>query len=336
MEKVKIGVIGVGYLGSMHARMLARMDRVELVGVYDIVQSKAKAIADELNIRAFNSLDEILNSVEAVSVATPTTTHFEIAIEALNRNIHTFIEKPITAKISEAEQIIKVSIERNLKVQVGHIERFNPALLALKDYDLKPVFIETHRLAQFKPRGTDVAVILDLMIHDIDIILSLVKSDILEIRASGVGVVSDSLDIANARIQFNNGCVANITASRISRRKERKMRIFQKDAYISIDFLQGLAEVFRLVDEGDESVRPTVLLGQIESGKIKRKIVYEQPEVEEINQLEYELRLFIDSIIDDVTPPVTAMEAKLALDVAYRIIREIEKQQIMVREKLLI
>lgn len=339
MEKVAIGVIGVGYLGSIHAKILTKIPTANFVGVYDINEQRAKQIAKENNVKMFSTLDELLDEVKAVVIATPTTTHREIAIHCLKRGIHTFIEKPITDDIDGADEIIRIAREKNLKVQVGHVERFNPALLSLSNYNIRPVFIETHRLAQFKPRGIDVAVILDLMIHDIDIILNLVKSDIDEIRASGVAVISDSIDIANARIQFKNGCVANVTASRISRKNERKMRIFQKDAYISIDFLQGITEIFRLVDNGEnkdnaEDIKPTVLLGRIEESTKKRKIIYEQPEIKNINPIEEELIAFIDSIIHDKPTPVGAEEGKLSLEVAFKIIEEIERQQKIVKEKM--
>jgi len=334
MEKIDIGIIGVGYLGSIHARILSGIQSANFVGVYDINEERAKKIAGEIGVKSFQTLDQLLDNVKAVVIATPTTTHRDIALYCLNRGIHTFIEKPITDKIEGADEIIKLSREKNLKVQVGHVERFNPALLSLSGYNINPVFIETHRLAQFKPRGTDVAVILDLMIHDIDIILNLVKSQIYEIRASGVAVISDSIDIANARIQFENGCIANVTASRISRKNERKMRIFQKNAYISIDFLQGIAEIFRLVDEDDESVEPTYLLGSINEGAKRKKIVYEQPEVKNVNPIEMELTSFIDSILHDKPVIVDAEDGKRSLEVAFKIISEIEKQQKIVREKM--
>lgn len=336
MEKVDIGVIGVGYLGSIHARILSKISSANFVGVYDINEQRAKQVANETGVKSFATLDELLDNVKAVVIATPTTTHREIALYCLMRGIHTFIEKPITDDVAGADEIIKVAREKNLKVQVGHVERFNPALLSLADYKISPVFIETHRLAQFKPRGTDVAVILDLMIHDIDIILNLVKSEIEEIKASGVAVISDSIDIANARIQFKNGCVANVTASRISRKNERKMRIFQRDAYISINFLQGVAEIFRLIDEenSDENLKPTILLGKIEEGAKKRKIVYEQLEIKDVNPIEMELVAFIDAIAHDKPTPVSAEDGKLSLEVAFKIIEEVEKQQKIVKEKM--
>jgi predicted dehydrogenase len=265
--------------------------------------------------------------VEAVSVATTTKTHFDVGKTVLERGIPLLIEKPITESIEQARTLVALAEQRGVQLQVGHIERFNPAILALEPYHPAPMFIESHRLAQFNPRGADVAVVLDLMIHDIDLILSLVHSPVKRIDANGVAVVSDSVDIANARLQFENGCVANVTASRISQNKMRKMRMFQHDAYISVDFQQGLAEVFRLVDEGDPNLKPTLMLGQIERGTKQRLIVYEQPDIQEVNALEYELQTFVDSIRNGVQPPVTGRDGLQALEVAQEILHIIESQQ---------
>ncbi len=328
MERLKVGVIGVGHLGSLHAKMYAQIPSVELIGVADADPARAAKIAGAHGCRAFGSPGELLGAVQAVSVATPTSTHFEIAKLAVERGVHVFIEKPVTTTATEAAELIRLAKEGRVKVQVGHIERFNPALLAIEKYDLRPMFVESHRLAQFNPRGTDVAVVLDLMIHDIDIILSLVRSGVRKIEANGIAVVSDSIDIANARIQFENGCVANVTASRISQRKMRKMRLFQRDAYISVDFSEGMAEVFRLVDENDPSVHATMMLGAITQGTKKRKIVYEQPEVKEVNALKYELELFADAVQHGKEPVVTAEEGMHALTIANEIMECIRKQNI--------
>jgi len=329
-SRVKVGVVGVGHLGTLHAKMYDELDSAQLVGVYDIDPVRCESVAGDLHVRAFLKLGELIASAEAVSVATPTVTHHAIASSAIEGGLHAFIEKPITSTVGEAEELVRAADERKVKVQVGHIERFNPALLALEKYHLEPMFIESHRLAQFNPRGTDVAVVLDLMIHDIDIILSLVRSPVERIDASGVAVVSDSVDIANARVQFENGCVANVTASRISQRQMRKMRLFQRDAYISIDFSDGLAEVFRLVDATDQTANTTVMLGEIGEGKFKRKIVYEQPEVKEVNALKYELASFLRSIRDDGEPLVTARDGLRALQVADVIMEKIKDQSIRV------
>lgn len=327
-SKLAVSVIGAGHLGSLHARMLSQIPDADLVGVYDIDEAKASALAAELNTRTFRSVEEAVNASAAVSVATSTKAHFEIGSFVVEAGRHAFIEKPLTETIEQARKLVKLAESKKVKIQVGHIERFNPAILALEQYLLQPLFIESHRLAQFNPRGTDVAVVLDLMIHDIDLILSLVKSRVTRIDANGVAVVSDSADIANARLQFENGCVANVTASRISQNKMRKMRLFQKDAYISIDFAQGLAEVFRLVDENDPNVRSTMLLGKIEQGTRKRAIVYEQPEVKEVNALKHELQLFVQSIRGNSEPPVTGGDGLQALEVAAEIMKAIESQTV--------
>jgi predicted dehydrogenase len=274
---------------------------------------------------------ELLDSVKAVSVATPTLAHWPIARQAIESGVHLFIEKPITKTVAEAEELVSAAKRKGIKVQVGHIERFNPALLALEHYGLNPMFVESHRLAQFNPRGADVAVVLDLMIHDIDIILSLVGSPVEKIEANGMAVVSDEIDIANARLQFKNGCVANVTASRISQKKMRKMRLFQKDAYISVDFSEGSAEVFRIAGEDEPALSTTMMLGEIERGKLKRKIVYERPGVKEVNALRYELELFVDAVLLDRQPAVTAEEGLMALKIAHDIIEKIAEQKISFR-----
>lgn len=326
-DKLNVGVVGVGHLGSLHAKMFAEIPSANFVGMYDVNRDRSRSLAHEFHVIAFDSLDELLKHVQAVSIATPTSTHFAIARRAVSVGIHVFIEKPITKTPREAEKLISLAKRHRVKIQVGHIERFNSALLALEKYDLHPMFVESHRLAQFNPRGTDVAVVLDLMIHDIDIIVSLVKSPLKKIEANGIAVVSDSIDIANARIQFQNGCVANVTASRISQRKMRKMRLFQRDAYISIDFSEGVAEVFRLVDE-DARVANTVMLGKIEHGTQRRKIIYEQPEVKEINALKVELETFISAVQNNVEPMVTAHDGKQALEVAHAIMKKINRQKL--------
>jgi predicted dehydrogenase len=325
MNKIKVGVVGTGHLGNLHAKMYSQISTAELVGVYDADMEKARRVAAEHGTRAFDDLDHLLDVVQAVNIATTTTAHFDVGIKALERGIHTFIEKPITETIDQAKILVARAEEKNLALQVGHIERFNPAILALEQYKIRPLFIESHRLAQFNPRGSDVAVVLDLMIHDIDLILSLVRSPVVRVDANGVAVVSGSEDIANARLQFENGCVANVTASRISQNKMRKMRLFQNDAYISIDFSQGLAEVFHLVDEGDANVKPTMMLGKIDLGSRKRVIVYEQPEVKEVNALKYELELFLKSIMNGTEPPVTGRDGLQALEVAREILKKISE-----------
>lgn len=327
MKKIKIGVIGTGHLGSLHAKMYSEIETAEFVGVFDVNQEKQLEVAKKYGVTPFNSIEELLGAVDGVSIATVTTTHFEVAQQALKAGKHVLIEKPITSTLAEADTLILLARHHHLLIQVGHIERFNPAIISLESYKLAPMFIESHRLAQFNPRGTDVAVVLDLMIHDIDIILSLVNSPVKQIDANGVAVVSDTPDIANARLQFENGCVANVTASRISRNKMRKMRMFQSNAYIAIDFQQGSADVFRLGNEGEGSIWSTMLLGQIGEGKKKRSIIYEQPEIKKINALKYELESFISAIQHQTRPVVNGDDGRMALDVAQQIMHKIQVQK---------
>ncbi len=326
-RKLKIGVIGVGHLGSLHSKMYAEIDSAEFIGVYDMNAEKRNEIASKYKVRSFTTVEELLEQVDAVSIATVTTTHHAVAKQVLGAGKHVLIEKPITSTIAEADELIEIAKKNGVLIQVGHIERFNPAIISLESYQLKPMFIESHRLAQFNPRGTDVAVVLDLMIHDIDIILSLVNSPVKQIDANGVAVVSDTPDIANARLQFENGCVANVTSSRISRNKMRKMRMFQSNAYIAIDFQLGSADVFRLGKEGEGSIWSTMLLGQIGEGKNKRSIIYEQPEMKKINALKYELESFITSVQENRRPVVNGEDGRMALDVAQQIMNKIQIQK---------
>jgi len=328
MDKLRVGVVGVGKLGALHAKMFAQIPKAELVGIIDSDADRARDIASEFRTDVYSSLENLLRDVNVISIATPTTTHYQIAMQAVDAGVHLFIEKPITHTLAEGEMLVRCAKEKGITVQVGHIERFNPAILAVETYNLQPMFIESHRLAQFNPRGTDVAVVLDLMIHDIDIILSLVKSPVRMIEADGVAVVSDTVDIANARLKFENGCVANVTASRISQKKMRKMRLFQKDAYISIDFLDGKAEVFRLVDSDQASDRRTKLLGRIEDGSKHRNITYERPKVREVNPLRYELELFLDAVESRKPPVVSGDDGLRALHVAQQILETIERQSV--------
>jgi predicted dehydrogenase len=328
MSDLKVGVIGTGHLGRLHTRLFKEVKNCSLVGIYDKDLEKAKACGNELSVNIFEKMEDLLSSIDAVSIVATTSAHYELAKKSLESGKHVFIEKPITATIKEAEELVLLSDQKYLSLQVGHIERFNPALLSLEKYNLDPRFIETDRLAQFNPRGTDVAVVLDLMIHDIDIILSLVKSEVKKVYASGVAVVSGNIDIANARIEFENGAVANVTASRISQKKMRKMRIFQKDTYISLDFTTGLSEVYRLASIDEKLQEPFISFGEIGVGDKKKLVVYEQPELKEVNALQYELQLFVDSIINKQKPVVTAADGLKALKVAEIIISEINKSQI--------
>ena len=337
MKKVKVGVIGVGHLGKLHAKLYKDVSDAELVGVFDTDEKKCKAIADELNVKAFANLVQMFEAVEAVNIVTPTTTHYDIASQALSLNKHVFIEKPITKTEQEAEDLIQLARGKNRIIQVGHIERFNAAMLALADVPLEPLFIEAHRLASFNPRGTDVAVILDLMIHDLDLILYMVKSKPVKISASGVGVISTNIDIANARIEFENGCVANITASRLSAKKMRKMRIFQKNAYISMDFSEGFSEIFYIPGENQEPFRDGTLaisLGQLEEGANKRDIKYNRLERKNVNPLQMELAKFVECIKNEIEPAVTAKDGLEALKLANRVMKEVGNHQQIVEKNM--
>jgi predicted dehydrogenase len=330
MKQVKVGVIGTGHLGKLHASLYKDVPDAELIGIYDIDNKKCRNIAGELNIRAFDNLVQLFGAVEAVNIVTPTTTHYDIASQALELEKHVFIEKPITKSEQEADDLIRLARSKNKIIQVGHIERFNAALLALDDVKLEPLFIEAHRLASFNPRGTDVAVILDLMIHDLDLILHMVNSNPSKISASGVGVISSNIDIANARIEFENGCVANITASRLSAKKMRKMRIFQKNAYVSMDFSEGFSEIFYIPDQNQEPFHDGTLamsLGQLEEGANKREIKYNRLERKNINPLKMELCKFVESINNDLEPVVSAEDGLQALKLANRVLEEIDKHQ---------
>jgi predicted dehydrogenase len=325
MIMLKIGILGAGHLGKIHIKCIKEIPEFEIVGFYDPLDEIALKVEQEFNIKRFLSLDELLDAVNVVDIVTPTISHFDCASRALKKFRHVFLEKPIVTTLEEARELIKIAEEANVKVQVGHVERFNPAFLAALPYFNKPMFIETHRLAQFNPRGTDVPVILDLMIHDIDIILSVVKSNIKKISATGVAVVSDTPDIANARIEFDNGCVANLTASRISLKNMRKSRFFQRDAYISVDYLTKEMEVARIKDH-DPSQGPSLgFLIDLGAGKGSKQILFDKPAIQPTNAIKAELESFYNSIINDVTPSVTINDGYSALEVAHGIIDRINQ-----------
>jgi len=328
-EKIKIGVIGTGHLGRFHTKLLKGIDNCEFAGVFDVDTARANVIGNEFSVNIFSTLNEMFDAVDAVSVVTTTSAHYEIVKKSFNAGKHVIVEKPITTTICEAEELVKIAQEKQLVFQVGHIERFNPALLAVEKYNLQPMFVQTDRLAQFNPRGTDVAVVLDLMIHDIDIILSLIKSKVKEVHASGVAVASDKLDIANARIQFENGAVANVTASRISQKKMRKMRIFQKDAYFSLDFDSGVSEVFRLVPPQEITGHDFISFGELGVGEQKKVVLYQQPEHLKINALKHELQLFVNCVIENKRPVVSGEDGLRALKIAEMIIDKIEDSKIL-------
>lgn len=320
---LKIGVLGAGHLGKIHIKLLQQIDDYELVGFYDASQSAAKSASAEYQLKAFDSMEELIDAVDVVDIVTPTLSHYDCAVKAIRKSKHIFIEKPITNTVEEARKLIDLAQEANVKVQVGHVERFNPAFTATLPFIKHPMFIETHRLAQFNPRGTDVSVILDLMIHDLDIVLSIVKSNVRRISASGVAVVSDTPDITNARIEFDNGCVANLTASRISLKNMRKTRVFQKDAYLSIDFLEKESEVVRLSSiEGEAD--PLSVTIDLPDGKGKKQIYFEKPDVAPNNAIKDELLAFAHAINTNTNPPVTIHDGYNALDIAHRIIEKLD------------
>ena len=320
---LKIGVLGAGHLGKIHLRLLQQSDKYELVGFYDPNHENAEKVANELGYKHFSTIATLLHAVDVIDIVTPTLSHYKCAKVAIKSGKHVFIEKPISNTIEEAEEIISLAKEYNVKGQVGHVERFNPAFIATKNMIENPMFIEAHRLAEFNPRGTDVPVVLDLMIHDIDAILSVVQSKVKNISASGVSVISDTPDIANARIEFENGCVANLTASRISMKNMRKSRFFQKDAYISVDFLEKRCEVVKMKDAPEIPGDFDMILQNAEG--VKKQIYFSNPDVEQNNAILDELESFADAINHNSTPVVTLQDATEALRVAHQIINCFKK-----------
>ncbi len=318
MNEIKIAVIGTGHLGSIHTKLWKSIDGAKLEGIFDVNQERVKELAAEHGCTPFASVEEAIDAVDAVTIAAPTSLHFEIACKAIKAGKHCFIEKPITATNEEATKLIELAESKKVLIQVGHVERFNPALAALKDYKVSPLFIEAHRLSQFRPRAIDVSVIHDLMIHDIDIMLSMAKSKVTSIDANGVNVLTDTTDIANARIKFENGCVANLTASRISASPMRKMRVFGKDAYFSIDFGKPDVDVYRLLEDTDTPKEGTLatMLGTIEAGLKNKNIVFEKPEVPQLNAIAEEQKAFVEAISEGKPIAVNAKDAAEALRIA--------------------
>lgn len=331
VNPLRVAVIGVGRLGQEHARVYAGLPDVTLAGVFDTDRGRAQEVAGRHGAVVFSDLDALYRAVEAVSVVVPTTSHFDVGRQALDRGMHTFIEKPITTTLQEADALIDLARTRRVTLQVGHIERFNPAVRALDGLALSPGFIESHRLSPFDPRGTDVSVVHDLMIHDIDLIRHLVRSDVVQVDAAGVAVVSDQIDIANARLRFHNGCVANVTASRISLKKMRKMRLFQRDAYLALDFLAGQAEVYRLADGASidpHLARPgTVALPYAiptPDGRT-RQVLCERPVVPPAEPLALELAAFVRAAREACPPPVTGEDGREALRISLEIVEKIQQ-----------
>ncbi len=317
---LKAGVLGAGHLGKIHLKLLQLSENYDLVGFYDANEDYAKSIEAEFGYKYISSIDELIDSVDVVDIVTPTFAHYTSAEKAIKAGKHVFIEKPITNTIFEAETLIDLANEYQVKGQVGHVERFNPAFTAVKDKINNPMFIESHRLCEFNPRGTDVPVVLDLMIHDIDIILSVVNSNVKKISGSGVSVISETPDIANARIEFENGCVANLTASRISLKNMRKSRFFQRDAYISVDFFEKKCEVVKMKDAPEQPGEFDMILQNAEG--IKKQIYFDNPSVDSNNAILDELNAFAEAINNNTTPIVSLENGTAALKVAQQIIAD--------------
>ena len=322
-NKLKVGVLGAGHLGKIHLKLLNQSERYELIGFYDPNKEQAQKVVVEFGYTYFDSIEKLIEAVEVVDIVTPTLSHYECALKAIAAKRNIFIEKPITSTVAEAEEIYRLLEANQLKGQVGHVERFNPAFQAAKSSIANPMFIEVHRLAEFNPRGTDVSVVLDLMIHDIDVLLSVVDSPVKHIEASGVAVISKSPDITNARIEFENGCVANLTASRISMKNMRKSRFFQKDAYISVDFLEKKVEVIHMKDAPEEVSEYDMILQNAEGER--KQIYFEYPEVQPTNAILEELETFADAIEHNTTPVVTFLQGTKALRLAKDIVTKIEE-----------
>lgn len=318
---LRIGIFGVGHLGKFHLNNWKEIEQVTVVGFFDPDETHAKLIEEKYQVKRYATAEMLMQDCDAVDIVAPTIYHNELCSQAMRLGKHVFVEKPLANTMDEARTLVKLAKESNVKFQVGHVERFNPAFLALQESDLNPMFIEVHRLAQFNPRGTDVSVILDLMIHDIDIILHLVKSQVSYISANGVAVMSDTPDIANVRIEFSNGCVANLTSSRISMKKMRKMRLFQKDAYIGIDFLEKKTEVIKLNEQGAKNV----FTFDIETSNGKKTIAIANPPVKDTNAIKMELETFKNAIINNTETPVTILDGFAAMEVAHQILEKINQ-----------
>ena len=322
---LKVGVFGVGHLGRFHLNNWKEIEGVEITGFYDPSDTNAKEVQDQYNLKRFKTAEELIDEIDIADIVAPTIFHFELCKTAILKSKHVFVEKPMANTMQEARELVTLVKEANIKFQVGHVERFNPALIEAKKFHLNPKFIEVHRLSQFNPRGTDVSVILDLMIHDIDIILSLVKSPVKNVFANGVHVLSDQPDIANVRLEFDNGCVANLTSSRISMKKMRKMRLFQKDAYISIDFLDKKTEIIKYKTPEDTNV----FSFDIDTGHGSKTIAIAAPSVKDFNAIKMELTLFVESILENKSTQVSEIDGFCAMEVAHLILEKINRNQII-------
>ena len=317
-KKVRVGIIGVGHLGKHHVKHLVTIGHVKCIGLYDIDESRAMVIANKYNVKAYDSLEALLSECDAVTIVTPTETHFKVASDCLTARKHIFIEKPITKTVAEAERLLTLANTNKVLIQVGHIERLNPALIPLNNYSISPKYIEIQRLAPYDVRGTDVPVVLDKMIHDIDILLSLVNSEVESINANGISILTDSVDIANARIRFKNGTIANITSSRVAQDHVRKTKIFQQDLYITIDFLLGLTEIYRVIDPNEQD--PDAIKDvRFHYGDKTKKIIYEKPDLPSFDALKAELENFTNSVRGIASPIVDGHAGKNALELASNI-----------------
>jgi predicted dehydrogenase len=321
---LKVGVFGVGHLGKFHLNNWKEIKTAELAGFYDPDDTIARAVMEKYQLTRFPDPESLMDTCDIVDIVAPTPIHFSLCEKAIRKGKHVFVEKPLANSMEEARELVKLVRESNIKLQVGHVERFNPAYLAIQSMPLNPLFIEVHRLAQFNPRGTEVSVILDLMIHDIDIILSLVRSEVKSISASGVAVMTDTPDIASVRIEFNNGCVANLTSSRISMKKMRKMRLFQKDAYIGIDFLNKKTEIIKLKTPEDLDV----FSFDMDTPNGKKTIALSNPAIPEVNAIKLELEKFTESILNNTPTRVSEVDGFRAMDIAHQILQKIKHNTI--------
>lgn len=322
---LKVGIFGVGHLGKFHISNWKEIEGVKIVGFFDPNNDNANEVINTHGLKRFSDEEKLIEACDIIDVITPTNLHYEVCMMAIRKGKHVFVEKPLAHTLQEGKDLVNMVREAGVKMQVGHVERFNPAYLALKELNLNPMFIEVHRLAQFNPRGTEVSVILDLMIHDIDIILSLVKSDVKSISASGVAVMTDTPDIANVRIEFNNGCVANLTSSRISMKKMRKVRLFQKDAYIGIDLLEKKTEIIKLKQPEDIDV----FSFDIDTPNGKKTIAIANPSIEPLNAIKLELESFVDAIVNNKPTVVSEIDGYLAMEVAHKILDKINNTSIL-------
>jgi predicted dehydrogenase len=322
---LKVGIFGVGHLGKFHISNWKEIEGVKIIGFFDPNNENANEVINTHGLKRFSDEEKLIEACDVIDVITPTDLHYEVCMMAIRKGKHVFVEKPLAHTLQEGKDLVNMVREAGVKMQVGHVERFNPAYLALKEMNLNPMFIEVHRLAQFNPRGTEVSVILDLMIHDIDIILSLVKSDVKSISASGVAVMTDTPDIANVRIEFNNGCVANLTSSRISMKKMRKVRLFQKDAYIGIDLLEKKTEIIKLKQPEDKDV----FSFDIDTPNGKKTIAIANPSIEPLNAIKLELESFVDAIVNNKPTVVSEIDGYLAMEVAHKILDKINNTSIL-------